>query len=300
MAMNEKVHELDGSFKALRAIINVEGEEAIRDYTGRFTKTLVFTIHKDVRFIHGFRGMLSPLHLSPPFTVKGDFMLGEYTGPSYTRKGESGERKLVPYRFKGKYIIHLGGLKPYVDGVEEALRMYERRGSELALKFDNSLHFVSVEAVKDVSRDILGKELEGDTVTVYLKAPAMIFNVYAKTRLPKFSPTAVELLMTPFLYLAGNPTHSPSSLVEASSVLGYMVESMYSLNTLRPVFVPFRGKKEAALSGRAKYILDLPENNGKKEEVREIIRKVLALGEILGIGESRMNGFGTITFSSRN
>ena len=282
----------------MRVLLRVEGEEPVRDYSGRLTKTLVYTIHRESRFIHGFRGILSPMHVSPPFTVRGGFRLGEYAGPFYTRRGEDGGRKLVPYRFNGRYIIHVGGLRQYVEGVEKVLSSYAVKGRELAFKFGDVIHFVEIEEVRDVTGEIVGKEVEGDTVVVYLKSPAVIFNVYAKTRMPKFSPTAVELLMTPFLFLQGNRAMDVKSLVNASNVLGYLVESMYSLHTLKPVLVPVRGKREAALSGRVKYMLDLP-GDERRGELRRVIQRTLVLAELVGIGGSRMNGFGTTTFSAK-
>lgn len=282
--------------RAIRVLVRIECEEPIYDYTGRLTKQLAYTLNKEIRLFHSMKGMLAPITISPPFTRgKEDYQLGKPVIPQYENviRGRCKETAPVPVKLGDEYLMHIGGVEELVQSLQNTLEKQRTRGA-LTIPFDGSLVTFKIEGIQDVTDIIMRKEVEEDWVTVYLKSPAMIFNVFATTRLPKFSPSAVEVLMTPFMYTIGSPTINHNVLIQASKTLGYLVETWYSSRTLKPIMIPFRKKKEVALTGRIKYIIDVPKNDRK---VRDVIKQTLQTAEFIGIGESRLNGFGTITFS---
>lgn len=277
-------------YRAIRVLLEVDAGERFSDYTARLTKTFIHALNQDVlSLIRGFKGVPQPLHISPLFTRgRREWELGDVVTPRYVW-GEDGWR-LEPVRIEGEYLLHVGGEAGLVDMIRERL---ERAGREMHhIKIGDRFIPFKVEAVEDVTSAVMEKELSGGKVALYLKAPTLLFNVYAKSRLPKFSPTAVEVLMTPFL-LRSMRSMDYSALVEASSLLGHLVETYYSLNTLKPVMIPFRGRREAALMGRITYLVE------DRERIRREVEEILRLAEILGVGESRMNGFGTVSWTSR-
>jgi len=276
-------------FKAFRAILTVDTSEAFTQYTGRLTKTLVYSLVRELALIHGMKGLVQPLHISPLFTIgKREEELGEVVTPIYTFTSNGGQ-KLVPIVIQGEYLLHIGGEGSIIDMIKER---FEVLRNPLLLKFENYIVSFKLEKIIDVTGRIMDKDLSSGKVTLYIKAPTLLFNVFVPTKLPKFSPTAVEVLMTPYL-LAKMQSMSYSALVEAARILGYMVETYYSLNTLKPIFIPFKSKKEAAMIGRVTYIIEDMDRN------RNIILELLRIAEIAGIGESRLNGFGTVTWVSK-
>ena len=278
-------------FKAIRAVLRVEAENPVTDYTGRLVKTLIYTLSKELRLLHGLRGMVAPLGLSPLFTMgRKELELGAPVTPQYLRN-EEGEQVLVPTRLNGEYLIHIGGEMNAVLSAEKAL---EKIRTPLAIKFNDNIITFTLEKEEDVTSLIESKKLDADRLTVYLKAPTLIFNVFTSSRMPKFTPTAVEVLMTPYMLLKKQYTITPRILLEASSILGLLIETYYSLKTLKPIIIPYKGKKEATLTGKITYIIDTDNPHIKKE-----IEKLLATMEITGIGESRLNGFGTTTWTTK-
>lgn len=282
--------------RAIRILLRIESEEHLYDYTGRLMKQFIYTLNKEIRLFHGMKGMLAPIIISPPFTLgKMESQLGEPVIPHYMHVEREGRKELVlvPVKLGGEYLVHLGGIEEVVSSICSSLENQKARGA-LTIPFNGSLVTFKIEDIYDVTKTIMEKEISDTQVTVYLKSPAMIFNVFATTRLPKFSPSAVEVLMTPFMFTVGAHTVDYSVLIEASKILGYLVETWYTPRTLKPVMVQFKNKKEVALAGRIKYIIDTPKTNNK---TKEAIKEILRTAEITGIGESRLNGFGTITFS---
>lgn len=277
--------------KALRVILHVEAEEPVYEYTGRLVKTLLYTLNKEIRLLHGLRGSISPLLISPLFTTgRKEFELGDVVTSAYLRDN-TGEYILVPTKLDGEYLIHVGGEPGLVEAIGKSL---ERIRTPLAIKFNDNIVTFKAEKIEDVTEKILDKELTGGRVTIYIKSPAMIFNVFAPSRLPKFTPTAVELLMAPYMLLHGRYTLDGTVLLRASRLLGLLVETYYSLSTLKPVLIPFKGKKEAALAGKVTYIVDTVD----EKKVAELT-SVLSVAEIAGIGESRLNGFGVVTWTTK-
>jgi hypothetical protein len=280
--------------KAYRVILSIESSAPFHDYTGKVVKTLVYSIAPELTLMHGVKGVLSPLTISPPFTIgKSETELGEPVIPIYEKvdkDGENGAWSLKPVELNGEYIVHLGGLGEIASTI--ARRLEELR-TPLAVKIGNSIVRYRVENVIDVTPHIMEKaDSVSNRVRVYLKSPAQVFNVFAPTRLPKFTTSAVEVLMTPYMLANGIHTIDHSTLVNASRVLGQLVETWYSINTLRPVMVPFKGKREVALAGHVTYIVEA--TNGR---TLEEIRRVLATAEIAGVGRSRQNGFGITVIS---
>ena len=282
--------------RAIRVLTGIESEEPIYDYTGRMVKQLIYTLNKEIRLFHGMKGILTPVALSSPFTPgKEEYQLGEPLIPRYENVERDGykEHILVPVKPDDKYLIHIGGIEEIVLSIKDSLEKQMNKGP-ITIVFNKTLVTFNIEAIQDVTETIMEKDIIGDQVIIYLKSPAMIFNVFAATRLPKFSPSAVEVLMTPFMYTIGAHTMDYRVLIEASKILGYLVETWYTPRTLKPVLLPFKNKKEVALAGRIKYIIDIPKG---KHKTKELIKEILRTAEITGIGESRLNGFGTIVFN---
>jgi len=168
-----------------------------------------------------------------------------------------------------------------------------RLKSPLAIKFGDSIITFRVEGVSDVTHQLASKALSGDRVTVYLKGPAKLFNVYAPSRLPKFSISAVEVLMTGYMLSRGLYTLTENEALRAMRTLGLLVETYYSLRTVKPVLIPHEGR-EPAMMGKITYIVDTKDASAIGE-----IESVLRAAEAAGIGRSRQNGYGTISWSPK-
>lgn len=276
-------------FRAFRAILNVHSEGPFTEYTGRLTKTLVYSLVRELALFKGLKGVVQPLHISPLFSLgRKEYELGDVVTPRYLFD-KDGKPRLVPVELSGEYIVHVGGESGLVETV---MKRFSILKTLLMIKFKEFIVSFKLQGLKDITEIIMEKEISGNKVTLYLKAPTLLFNVFASSKLPKFSPSAVEVLMTPYL-LSQMRSMDYATLVEASHILGYLVETYYSLNTLKPIFIPFRGKREIAMIGRVTYLIeDAP-------RIKNSILQILRLAEIAGIGESRLNGFGTVTWTSK-
>jgi len=276
-------------FTGLRVILEIHTDKPFYDYTGRITKTLIYALVPELRIYHGVKGILSPIMISPPYTLgKNENSLGESVIPIFKEKN-NGENKweLKPINLDGEYIFHIG---TYSDLAEKISRALDSMKTPISIKIGEHIIFYKIEKITNITKNIIEKISSlNNRVRLYLKSPAQIFNVYHPTRLPKFSPTAVEVLMTPFMLSNNTYTITHQVLIEASTILGNLVETWYSLRTLKPLMVPFKGKRESALTG---YITYINETNNKK--ILEKIQETLIVAEIMGIGRSRQNGFGTV------
>ncbi len=272
--------------KAYRAILEVDSSGPVHEFTGVHVKTLIYALAKELRIFRGIRGVVSLIHLSPLFSLgKGDMELGGLVSPMYWWDKEKGEWILNPMELDGEYIFHFGGDEAISSRIASHL---EELRSPLAVKIGDSIVTYKLEKLEDVTDSIHEKISVGNRVRVYLKAPVMLFNVFTRSKLPKFSPSAVELLMVPYMLVLGAQTFSRGILDSSLEILGGLVETWYSLNTLRPVMVPYKGKREAALMGQVTYIVEVSPRHRRR------LGEVLATAEIAGIGESRQNGFGTV------
>jgi hypothetical protein len=281
---------LMSNLKAIRIILSVEADGSFYEYTGRLTKTLILALCRDLRIFHGVKGIVSPIHISPLFTMgRRELELGEPVTPQYIRKDN--ELILKPIKLEGEYIVHVGGEAGLVEKIRVSLG---KINGKLMLKFHDNIVSFTLEKIEDYTNNIMEKHLESDRVTLYLKAPSLIYNIYTPSRLPKFTPTAIEVLMTPYMLSKGILTLTPETVLEAGKILGLLVETYYSLKTLKPIMIPFKEKREAALTGKITYIIDTKDKNKKKQ-----IEKILQTTEITGIGESRLNGFGTTTWTQK-
>ncbi|MEB3760128.1 MAG: CRISPR system precrRNA processing endoribonuclease RAMP protein Cas6 [Desulfurococcales archaeon] len=272
--------------RAYRAILEVHSGRPVYEFTGVHVKTLIYALAKELRIFRGIRGIVSPVHLSPLFRVgKGDMELGDLASPMYRWERERGEWVLKPVELEGEYIFHFGG----DDVIASKIASYlEELRSPLAVKIGDSIVTYKLEKLEDVTDSIREKVSVGNRVRVYLKAPAMIFNVFTRSKLPKFSPSAVEVLMVPYMLVIGAQTFSQGILDSSLEILGGLVETWYSLNTLRPVMIPYKGKREVALMGQVTYIVEVSPRHRRRVE------DILVVAETSGIGESRQNGFGTV------
>jgi len=276
--------------KAIRAILEVEADAPISVYTGKLVKTLLYTLFKELRLYRGLRGVVSPIHVSPLFTPgRREWELGELVAPRYRRGGEG--PALQPVELGGEYIVHIGG---EAGLVERAGRLLERVKTPLQVKVGDALVVYRLLGERDVTGDLAGRELGGDRVTIYFKAPARFFNVYTASRLPKFSVSAPEVLMTPYMFYRGQPTMTGSLLLEAGRLLGLLVETYYVHTTLKPFLVPFNGTRAPGIVGKATYIVDTRDDGLKAR-----LAAVLSTAEIVGVGESRANGFGTVAWAPK-
>jgi len=277
--------------RAIRAIIEVEADEPVIEYTGRLVKTFIYTLSKEIRIFRGLRGIIAPLHISPLFSLgKKDMELGTCITSQFVRNKE-GELILVSVTLNGEYIIHIGGEKVLVDFIEKSLK---NLNAVLAVKFNDTIVRFKVEKIEDVTKKISEKHINGDRISLYLKAPTLIFNVFRESRLPKFSPSALEILMVPFMYFHNQQTIDYNTLYRASRILGLFIETYYSITTMKPMIIPFKGKREVTLTGKITYILDTKKNEEKKE-----VEQILNIAELIGVGESRLNGFGTVVWKSK-
>ena len=96
------------------------------------------------------------------------------------------------------------------------------------------------------------------------------------------------------MILKGAYTLTYNEVVGSMRILGLLVETYYSINMVKPILIPYK-TREPALIGKITYIVDT-----RDDKVKEEIAKILNIAEITGIGESRANGFGTVTWTSKN
>jgi hypothetical protein len=279
-------------FKGYRIIFEVESSTPFYEFTGLVTKTLVYALAPELQGIRRIKGIVSPLHISPLFTIKDAYHLGDPVIPVVERK-EDGTEEVKPVELNGEYLFHVGGEAHIVDHVVSKLSELKER---LAIKIGPVIVYYKINEIYDITREVLDKaSLLEDRVTLFFKSPAQIFNVFTPGKINKFTPSAVEILMVPFALLKGQYTISQQLVMEAFPVLGSLVETWYSLRTLRPVLVPFKGKPQMLLAGHVTYIIE-----SRNRRIRDEIARIIAYSEILGVGRSRQNGFGTVTFVARN
>ena len=279
--------------RGFRVVLEVEADQPVLEFTGRLTKALVFALSPELQALRGIEGAVSPIHVSPLFKVSGDHDLGDPAYPYAVRSKEAGE--IAPVSLGGEYVFHVGGDADVASRI--ASRLGQLQGPLLMRIHDVTVKF-KVEKVVDVTKEVLEKAGSvGGRVRVYLKSPAQVFNVFTATKLPKFSPSAVELLMVPYAVLQGSYTITEQLVVSSFRVLGKLVETWYSIRTLRPVEVVFKGKRQVNMAGSVTYIVqEWPPGAGAAEGEGglDAIRATLALAELVGIGRSRQNGFGTV------
>jgi len=277
--------------RAVRVYLSVESDSEIPVYTGQVVKTLIYALNREVRLYHGVRGVVSPVHISPLFKPgKRENELGEVVTPLVIKNKERKD-VVVPVKLGGEYIVHVGGERQLVDLIAGSL---EKLRAQLAVKLGDAIITYRVEKVSDVTGEIMAKTID-DRVTLYLKAPVKPFNIFVPSKLPKYSISAIELLYVGYMFHSNNLTTSERQVLSAGKILGLLVETYYSINTVKPVLVPLKpGKKEPGLIGKVTYIVDTDNPN-----TRQQITAVLSTAEAVGIGESRTNGFGTITFTGK-
>ena len=281
-----------GGLRAVRVFVGVESGVLFPEFSGKIVKTLVYAVVGQLRLFRGLRGVLAPVHVSPLFRPgRGRLELGELVTARVERDGSGGWR-LVPVEVGGEYVFHVGGDGGFVSLVGDALERF--RGRELVVKIGEALVSYRVELVEDVTSSIVEKGFSGDRVTLYLKGPCKLFNIFTPSRLPKFNVSAPEVLMTPYMMLTGQHTMTSKVLLEAGRLLGKLVETYYSLTTVRYVQVPLGQGRDPGMIGKITYIVDT-----RSPEERAMLEKVLAAAEIAGIGESRANGFGTVVWAPK-
>ncbi len=279
---------------AFRVILTIGSNTSIYEYTGKLIKTLAYAVMPELASVRGIKGVLSPLVISPPFTIeKNEEDLGEPVIPIY-EKAKTDEVKdnkkvmwnLKPVNLNGEYIVHLGGDEHLVSTI---IKNWMKLTTPLAIKVGDAIVMYKIEKIIDATKQIIEKTNNlSNKVRIYLKSPAQLFNVFAPTKLPKFTPNSVELLMTPYMFANSIYTIDYTTLTNAAQVLGQLVETWYSIKTLKSVMIPFKGKREVALSGHVTYIVE-----ATNEKTLKSIRETLATAEIVGVGRSRQNGFGT-------
>ncbi len=271
-------------FRGVRAIIRVEADEPVLFHTGKLVKTLLYSLVKEARLLRGVRGVVSPLHVSPLFTIgRREWELGEVVTPLYVRKGD--DFIVEPVKLDGEYIVHVGGESSLAV---RAMELFESIREALQVKIGDVIVRFKVEAVKDVTGEVSSKEIEGDRVLLYFKAPTKLFNVFTRSRLPKFNISSVEVLMVPYMLYRNRWTLDSTVVLESFRVLGNLVETYYSLTTVRPVLVPFNNRRTPAMMGRVTYLVETRDTSA--------IEDILRLAELVGVGQSRQNGFGTVAW----
>ena len=277
--------------KGYRAYLYVEADEEVRFFTGQIVKTLIYTLAKELRLYKGIRGIISGLHISPLFTPgKKHMELGQLVTPIYTYNKQEETHVLIPVEISGEYMIHIGGEAHLADRIAEKLANLKDR---LAIKIHDNIVVFKTEAVEDVTDKVIEKTIIHDHATVYLKGPVKLFNVYTPSRLPKYNISAYELLMTPYMIHHQSPTITTQLALNAMKTLGLLIETYYSLNTVKPILLPFKGK-EPGMTGKITYIIDTD-----NKQIKQEISRILSIGELAGVGESRQNGFGTITWKPK-
>jgi CBS domain-containing protein len=188
--------------KGYRIVLQVESSQPFTDYTGIITKTLVYALAPELQLTRGVKGVLSPVHISPPFTVKGDHDLGEIVMPLVEKKDNG--YSIKPVEVNGEYVFHIGGESKVVDKIMKKL---DSLNTPLAIKIGQAIVKYKVEKVAEITREAFEKaEAINNKVRVYLKSPAQIFNVFVPTKLPKFTPSAIEILMAPYAIMLGQYT----------------------------------------------------------------------------------------------
>lgn len=274
--------------RAVRAYLHIEADSTIAFHTGKITKTLLYALAKELRLFHGIKGIVSPIHISPLFKPgKREWELGDAVTPYYI--SVEGETKLVPAEVNGEYMVHIGGVTGLIEKARDIL---EALKTPLQLRINDVILRVKLEKARDVTDMIMEKQLSRDKATLYLKAPTKLFNVYTRSKLPKFSVSAVETLMTPFMFTVGEFTITETLLLNAMHVLGRITETWYSVNTVKTTLIPFNKRKTPAMQGKITYILQ------DEDKHRETYTAIFNTAEIVGIGQSRQNGFGTTTWRS--
>ena len=271
--------------RALRAVLRVEADTFLTDYTGRLVKSFLFATCRELSLLHSMRGIISPLAISPLFLEgRKELSLDKVITPYYEVKDKGETRTLVPVRPEGEYVIHIGGEKSIVKKAQSCINAL--KGTYI-MRFNNANIQIKIEKSEDVTKEIINKEYS-DKIRIYLKSPTLIFNIYTRSRLPKFSPSAIEVLMTPYMIATNRYTLTHETLLQAAPILGKLVETYYTLRTIKPVFIPFKNKPEVALQGIITYIIDT-----KNPQEQRKIKDLITITEITGVGESRLNGFGT-------
>jgi len=225
--------------------------------------------------------VFSPIGISPPFTVEDDHNLGKLVAPKIEKN--NGELNIDPVFLNGEYVFHVGGDENVVNYVIKKLVEV----MPLAVKIDDAIIRMKVEKIVDITKEVKEKISSiSNTVRIYIKSPAQIFNIYAPSKVLKFTPSAVEVLFVPFALARGEQTLTTPLVLSALKTLGNFVETWYSLRTLQPCWTWYRDKPEINLCGHVTYIIT------KKTTELET---TLITAELTGIGRSRMNGFGTTT-----
>ena len=271
--------------KGFRIVLEVEASQPIIEFTGRLTKAFVFALNPELRLFKGIEGVLTPIHISPLFKVSGDHELGEPAYP-YVVKSKKKEIEINPISLSGEYVFHVGGEENLVSSV---IYKMMRVSGPLFLKIHDAIVKYKVEKVVDITEEVFEKATSiTSRVRVILKSPAQIFNVFTSTKLPKFTPSAIELLLVPYAILNNSYTVTENLVTSSFNTLGKLVETWYSVRTLKPIEIVFKEKKQTNLVGSVTYIVQ--EENKEKLET---IQRTLAITELAGIGRSRQNGFGT-------
>ncbi|MHB9301904.1 hypothetical protein [Thermofilum pendens] len=276
--------------RAFRVYVSVESSAPLREFSGRLVKSLVYVARPELAALHGLRGALSPLHVSPLFKPgRREGELGEMASPVYRLVDRN--PVLEPLQLGGEYVFHVGGEASLASRAAEGL---ERLPKPIALRFGDGIYTFSVEKAVDVTGLVYEKRITGDKVTLYFKSPAKLFNPYAPTKTFKVFPSALDALIAPYLAAKNQQTITHQLAMEAAKTLGLLVETWYSLRTVKPVLVPFKENPEPGVAGKATYIVE-----AKSEQTLEELSTVLNTAEIYGVGESRVNGFGTTTWKPR-
>ncbi len=270
--------------KGFRIVLEVEASQPVIEFTGRLTKAFVFALNPELQLFKGIEGVLTPIHISPLFRVSHDHELGE-PAYSYVMKSKK-EVEINPISLNGEYVFHIGGEENLVGNL---VCRITRVPGPVFLRIHNTIVRYRIEKVVDVTEEVLEKAASVTSrVKVILKSPAQIFNVFTPTKLPKFTPSAIELLLVPYAILNNSYTITENLVTSSFNTLGKLVETWYSIRTLKPVEIVFKEKKQINLAGSVTYIIQ--EENKEK---LEIIQRTLAMSELAGIGRSRQNGFGT-------
>ena len=277
--------------KAIRVYVLIEAQTPFTEYTGRLTKTIIYWACQQLQLIHGLRGIVSPIHVSPLFKPgRNEWKLGERVTPFY-RVTSDHEYELVPVNLSGTYLFHIGGDNNIIECINKGLS--KLMSKNILMRFNNTNISITIENIIDVTDKIIEKNIDSDKVTIYFKAPTKLFNPYGEARLISFLPKALDVLATPYLLLT-KQSYSTQIFLQLVKIAAPVIETWYTINTIKPIHIPFAGKREPALTGKATYIIHTKDENTIKH-----IEILLQIAEIAGIGESRLNGFGTITWTTK-
>lgn len=114
-----------------------------------------------------------------------------------------------------------------------------------------------------------------------------MFNVFAPTKLPKFTTSTVELLMAPYMiakqYIHDQRINTNKSITNPRTTSRDMVFSQ-NPKTRNDIL---QRKIETALSGYVTYTVET-----LNKDILKAIKKTLATAKIAGIGKSTQNDFG--------